>query len=805
MTTQRPVRTESSHLAPVRPWNGLTLTALPVAPTPMIGRHHEITTVLELLERGDARLVTLTGPGGIGKTRLAIDLAHRFEAEHLGQVTFVALEAVRRLEDVVPAILEAIGSSDQGTVDPLALLMSSLLHADMLIVLDNFEQVIAARVELASLLAAAPRLRLLVTSRIRLRIRGERVVPVPPLGLIDPDEDRRNRPGDRMSDAERLFAERATASVAGLDLSGSNAGMVGSICRRLDGVPLAIELAAARVTHLSLAALDERLGQSLSLLVAGAGDLPERHQTLRDTIAWSYDLLTPDQRRLFRQVAVFRDGCSLEAAEAVMGEAALPDPAILDGLQTLIEASLIIHTITASGESRYGTLETIREFAGETLLAAGEFEATRRRHARWYSAFAEARGARPFHPETTARSLELAVEQRNLIAALEWLDSAGEAQGLARLVTALGWSWWLRGDWRLGQPWLDRVWDDQTIRDSLSSTELTSLGLALGLMTAAGADDPRRAIGIFGVCLERSLAGGDALEAIAAGIGLGWVEGMTGDTDAGTRHLEAALQLARGLPASPVAASVTGVVLNNLCAVHRWAGRFAEATAAVDEGRTFLARADNQTALLFNLIDRSYLARDMGEYASAARLFAEALAPAKGIGDRRYLLGVLEGIATVDIATGDLVRGVRLLAVLDREFKVFGMAGHTPHDRARRDAAALAARSVLGDEAYQSARTEGVRLSLDQAIALASEPTAMPVPVPEPGLLTRRETEILHLLAGGRSNREIAATLFIGERTIESHLERIYAKLGVRRRLAAIAAATRLGLLDPKAGWTDPD
>ena len=808
MTTNRPGRTAVGSPAPISPWNGLTIAALPLAPTPMIGREHEAALVTEHLQAGMVRLVTLTGPGGIGKTRLAIELAHRFEVGFAGQVVFVALEAIRRPEDVTPAILHAIGLSDQGTFDPLALLTSSLLHTDMLMVLDNFEQVLAARADLAHLLAAAPRVRLLVTSRSRLRLRGEHVVPVPPLGLADSSHGDTGRPGEAVADAMRLFMERASASAAGLDLTGPNVAVVASICRRLDGVPLAIELAAARVSHLSPAMLDERLSRSLPWLVAGAEDLPDRHRTLRDTIAWSYDLLEPARQRLFRCVAVFRDGFSLEAAEAVMGPATATSPSepeVIDGLQSLVEASLIMHTVTASGVSRYGTLETIREFAGEALLASGELDTTRQRHAGWYRALAESRGVRPFSPEATQRSSELAAEQRNMIAALEWLDATGDGTRLGRLGAALGWSWWLRGEWRSGQPWLDRVWDDPAIRGSLSPVALTSLGLALGLMTAAGANDPQRARDIFMVCREQALADGEPLDAISAGIGSGWVEGMTGDTEAGTRHLEEALRLARELPASPIAASVTGVVLNNLSAVHRWAGRFAEADAVLDEGRTFLIRAGNQTALLFNLIDRSYLARDKGEFAVAAGLFAEALAPARGIGDRRYLLGVLEGIATVAIPRGDLVRGVRLLATIEREYQTFGMAGHTPHDRARRDAAAAAACSALGEEAYRAAQVEGAALSLDQAIALAGDPAPSVPLAPEPGLLTRRETEILQLLAGGLSNREIAGTLFIGERTIESHLERIYAKLGVRRRVAAIAAATRLGLLGPSASRAAPE
>ena len=638
MSIPRSARTERTTRTPVAPWNGLTIAPLPVAMTPMIGRQREIAAVTTLFQSGTARLATLTGPGGIGKTRLAIDLAHHLQTELSYQVVFVPLEAVRRPQDVVPSILQAIGLSDQRLIDPPASLTSALVHAEMLIIIDNFEQVLGTRGNLAELLAAAPRVRLLVTSRSRLRLRGEHVVFVPPLGLSDPADSGPADPEAPDSDAVRLFVDRATAAVSGLSVSGAEATLIASICRRLDGVPLAIELAAARVTHLSLAILDQRLGRILPILVAGAEDLPERHRTLRDTIAWSYDLLTASQQRIFRQVAVFRGGFSLEAAEVVMGdtpEASLPDTAVLDGLQTLVEASLVVHATGAGGESRYSTLETISEFAGEALAAAGELDSARQRHADWSLEFAESKDVRPFSPEATERSRQLAGEQLNMVAAIEWLERVGDRDGLGRLVAALGWSWWLRGEWRSGQPWLDRVWDDVEIRGSLTPTALTSVVVALGLISAAGSDDVPRSKEILDVCLGLVRARVDALGMVCAWIGLGWVTGMTGDQDAGTRHLHEALRLARELPAWRMASSVTGVILNNLGAVHRWAGRYEDAAAVLDAGRDFLFEANNATAMLFNLIDRGYLARDMGRYAVAASLFAQVLGPARGIGDRR--------------------------------------------------------------------------------------------------------------------------------------------------------------------------
>ena len=809
MSTPRPARTERPTQTSVAPWNGLTIAPPPLAMTPMIGRQDEIAAVTSHFQRGTSRLVTLTGPGGIGKTRLAIDLVHHLQSELRCQVVFVPLEAIRRPQDVVPAILEAIGLSDQGLIDPLASLVSALVHAGMLIVLDNFEQVLGARGNLAELLTAAPHVRLLVTSRSRLRLRGEHVVLVPPLGLPSPDDVTMVAPESVPADAVRLFVDRSTAAVSGLSVSGAQATLIASICRQLEGVPLAIELAAARVTRLSLAMLDQRLDRSLPLLVMGAEDLPERHWTLRDTIAWSYDLLTPEQQELFRQIAVFRGDSSLEAAEAVMGGlggSSSRELAVLDALRVLVEASLVLHASGATGKSRYATLETISEFTTETLVASGELDSARRRHANWYLEFAESREIRPFSPEATERSAQLGGEHRNMFAALDWLDTTGDRTALGRLVAALSWSWWLRGEWRTRLPWLERVWDDLELRNSLSPSALSSVGTALGLISAAGSDDVPRSMEVFAVCLASARSRGDAVNIICASIGLGWVTGMTGESDVGARHLEEALRLARELPASRMASSVTGVILNNLGAVYRWAGRYDDAAAVLDEGRGFLSEANNSTAMLFNLIDRGYLARDMGAYAVAAGLFAQVLGPARGIGDRRYLLSVLEGIATVAIATGDHAQGVRLLAVVEREYRTFGMSGHTPKDRARREVATALARTAMGDEAYGLAESEGVRLSIDQATALASEPTmtAVMAPLPDPRLLTRRETEILHLLAGGRTNREIAECLFIGERTIESHLERIYAKLGVRRRLAAIAAANRLGLLGPASNREDP-
>jgi len=400
-------------------------TSLPAVPNAFVGRERELAEVAGLLGRDDVRLVTLTGPGGTGKTRLALQVASGQVEAFPGGAAFVLLTPVRDWELVLPAIAQALGLREQPDESALETLTEYLRHKRLLLVLDNFEQVLAAAPGLSRLLAEAPGVKLLVTSRTPLRLSQERVYRVPQLGLAE---------------AVELFAERAQAAASEFRLDGENRGTVEAICRRLDGLPLAIERAAPRVRTLTPQALLRRLDQRLPLLTGGAQDVDERQRTLRNTIAWSYDLLLEREQALFRRLGVFVGGFRLEAASAV-GD---PDGAsdVLEDLDSLVEKSLLLRLREDSdGEPRFWMLETIREYALEQLTAAGELESGLQRHGAWFAGLAECLDAESGTGDQPASVARLTDDYPNLRAAIERARERGDGELLLRLATAL-WRYW---------------------------------------------------------------------------------------------------------------------------------------------------------------------------------------------------------------------------------------------------------------------------------------------------------------------------------------------------------------------------
>jgi predicted ATPase/class 3 adenylate cyclase len=445
---------------------------LPVEDTPFIGRDRDIELVRNRLLDPDVRLVTLTGPGGSGKTRLALQVAARLSDAFEDGVHFVPLASIRETYLLVPAIARSIGVRESGGSTLAEVLREHLRQKSALLVLDNFEQVVRGAGQVADLLSGAPRLKVLVTSREALRLQAEREMLVQPLDLPGPGDDLSL---DRLMRCEsvRLFVERARNVKPDFALTPKNAAAVVEICRRLDGLPLAIELAAARIRLFSPQALLNRLERRLPILTHGPRDVPDRQRTLRDTIAWSYNLLDESEQVLFRRLAVFSGSFTIEAAEAILShpfaerdsgssrQGALEPELVLEGLDALVSKSLLRGVDSGSDEPRFGMLETIREFAEEMLDASGETALLRQSHTHVYTMLVDAYQTwRTASTPSVALSAELpraAAEQGNIRAALRWsLDHDPDGTGL-KLISGLWLLWFTVGQYAEGLEWSQQM------------------------------------------------------------------------------------------------------------------------------------------------------------------------------------------------------------------------------------------------------------------------------------------------------------------------------------------------------------
>ena len=528
-----------TDLPPLRTLNAIP-NNLPTQLTSFLGRQRELAEAQRLLTEG--RLLTLTGPGGTGKTRLSLQIAADSTDRFPDGVYYVPLGQIAMSELVVPTIAQAVGVVDPGS-RPLDRLVEQIGEKCVLLVLDNFEQVIDAAAQVNELLARAPKISVLITSRSPLRVYGEREYPVPPLGVPDP-KHLPSLAGLSQFESVALFIERAMAVRPDFAVNSGNAPAVAEICARLDGLPLAIELAAARIRLLSPQAIMDRLGDRMGLLSSGARDLPERQQTLRGAIAWSHDLLDEVDRRVFARISVFAGGATLDAAQMVLFDAGEPGDA-LDAIGSLVDKSLIRQETQADGEPRFRMLETIREFALEQLVACGEEEALRERHAACVLGFAERAGAEVFGPDQATWLDRFEAEHDNIRAAMSWALARDRAETAMPLLVACWRFWQMRGYLQEARERANQVLDLPSAAQH-PDTRAAALEAAGGI--AYWQADFSAARGWYQEALDLARASGDDRRIANALYNLSFAFALTRDDQAGAKRTAAeVLEIARRL------------------------------------------------------------------------------------------------------------------------------------------------------------------------------------------------------------------------------------------------------------------
>jgi predicted ATPase/serine/threonine protein kinase len=731
---------------------------LPVQRTGFVGREKEVAAAKELLLRPDVRLVTVTGPGGIGKTRLAVHVATSLVECFSGGTHFVPLSPVSDPGLIASVIVQTLGIREAGGQPPLEVLKQNLQdssRAPMLLLLDNFEHLIQAAPTVAELLAIGPNLKIMVTSRAALHVYGEHEFPVPPLAMPD---SLAVPPVDVLSQypAVALFVQRAVAVKPDFELNRENAAIVTEICARLDGLPLAIELAAARVKVLSPSSMRTRLASRLQLLTGGARDLPQRQQTLRAAIDWSYDLLSPAEQKLLRRLSVFVGGCTLEGVEAVCDTKSDLELDLLDGMSSLVDKSLVQHFEQAKSESRFVMLETIREYALEKLAASGEKPLTKRAHAAYCLVLAEEEAAEPSGAEGTEWLEHFGLEHDNFRAALDWLTETGDADWGLRLGTALFRFWETREYLAEGRGRLGKL---LKLAGAAAPTKARARALFAAGVLAAEQGDYVSADALFRESLDISRQLRDQQGAAVSLNALAVSARDRGDFSTARSLFEDSLALWRELADQKAVARS----LSNLASVVKLQGDYASARSLYAECLSIFQRLGDQTGVAWSMNHQGDVARDQGDSAMARTLYEGALSIFRELGDRWGIAGTLADLGSLAREQGncpsarslyresikvfrelDHKRGIaRLLECFacsaaveleaERSLRLAGAAAAlrqnigaplTMAEQAKLEASLQAARQALTNTAGTTAWLEGWALPVEKAIDEVMMPEA---------------------------------------------------------------------------------
>ena len=664
----------------------------PVPPTPLVGREDELVESISLLMRDDVRLVTLSGPGGIGKSRLAIEIATRLQSEFSGGVIFTRLASIRDPQLVLPTVAAAAGVQTEGNRSALEALVEEFVDKPTLLVLDNFEHVLPAAPDLSALLQECPFLTVLVTSRAVLRLQGEWEHPVPPLTI---------------DDAVRLFTQRAVEARAGTALTPGDEAAVAELCRRLDGLPLAIELAAARSRLLPPAALLRRLGNRLDMLTGGPSDLPERQQTLRSTIDWSYDLLEAEEQLLFARLSVFPGGWTLDSAEAVCGGEGVDD--VLGIMSILLERSLIGLADTSEESPRFRMLEVIREYAQERLADAEATDTTARRHAAYLSALAHE--AEPHLRDREARRWDALLEAEigNFRSAVDWLLDRRETVAAVNLVWALSIHLWTADHLVEAGRWASRAHEDEASLDDRGRARLHFLLGAIGYEHG----DYVRAITYLREALEGFRAAGDLREQASSLTMLGASHPHFGQADEAAKCLHQAVEILRGID-EPWSLAFALNTLTALVARHDRGAAAVHAAEALD----IAERIDNQALVAQALMQLGYLALLGGDTAAARQTLERSLRSNFEQRFREGMANCLDALAAVALREGDPERAATSLGGSEALRESIG-AHIWPLLRDERNAIVASASRRLGEPAFTAALQLGRRLSHAELVSRA--------------------------------------------------------------------------------------